>query len=216
MKAHNSVLVMALALAACGGDDDAADVDAAEAPVPDELTGQDILDRLLEVDGDDSGLDADTIDGIDSDGLARAGRRTVTIQHDNVAALDDLPEAGSSGINVRLYMPPDIVAGEPIDLVLIGQIAGAAPCGMRILAGASPYQHGAILAAVEGEIDGQPQTTVTVPDGDLFELEATFESEDFVPGNWGLFSIGRDHDHAQDTCTTDFDLVGIAFEYTAR
>lgn len=130
------VISLSLAAAACGGDDDGGS-SADSAPTV-ELTGEQILDKLIEVDGDGSGLDCDTLDGVDGDELARAGRRTQNI---STTPGDTL---GQHAAFVRI--PVDAVPGAPIDFYLTGGMADA-PCAIVVEADFFTYP---------GEFDVEP------------------------------------------------------------
>ncbi|HUS66335.1 MAG TPA: hypothetical protein VMZ28_17405 [Kofleriaceae bacterium] len=218
MRSPAALALSSLLLVACGGGDDDGDSDgiAVDSSPLSELTAAELLEMLLDVDGDGSGLDADTIDGVDSDDLARATRRSVDIQPSSLE-VDDTDEPILANANaratLRFRIPPDAVPGEPIELDVRATVAAGTPCGLVISGEA---------IALEGE--GEQLTDVTVVGGntvtvssiDYFTIRVTIDSEDdshLEPGTWLFLALYRSGLEGTDTCTAAMGIVGAAVEY---
>jgi hypothetical protein len=217
MKAPLSLLVLALAACGGGGDDDG--VVAVDSALPAELTGEDILDKLLEVDGEGSGLDSDTIDGLDGADLARTTRRIVDVQASSLDITNDpdppaLVNAGSPIMNLWVRVPPDAADAAAYELHLLAGVTGA-PCGVHL----TPF---AIQDDGEGGTGGIPgaftdNDIVVFAEAGRHELTAQFAENDstFKRGDWIAFSVTRASGNGQDTCG-DMTIDAVAIEYDGR
>ncbi len=186
-------------------------------------TAVELLELLLDVDGNGSGLDSDTIDGIESDELARAGTRTTTIQLNSVR-YDDTPDTvfddtTPASLNFRFRVPADAVPGQPIDVYVAGSIESGAPCGVKFTTLARSFTAGPLtLIELDSAIEGGDVLTVS-NNLDVNEIKFTVSEpnpDKLVPGTWLDLSLLRLGDDGSDTCTLFFNLLGIAVEYSAR
>jgi len=204
--------VSGLLLAACSGSDGPAgpaglpgepgppgDPGAPGAPgSPD--TGAQVLEKLTEVDGEGSGLDADSLDGLDSTDFARRGRRSITLP----VTTETTGDTSWSSL-LRLPLDMDMTKAFSLNIFYLAGSGGAADCTFHVVAGATTY-------AVNGGTGG----SLLVGDQDLVgdgnyataEFSATFD-DGIDPGRWvGVYLIADQ----PGTCII-YSIDGMAFEY---
>jgi hypothetical protein len=185
---------------------------------PAELTGEDILDKLLDVDGDGSSLDCDTLDGVDSPDLARVTKRVVDFPRPAFEIMGFegpvLANIAGATMTVRFRVPPDAAPDMPFDFLLVGDTGSGTPCGIVLDPSASVLVPGTSYAPLTATIDGGE--TVTISSSDYVELKFTFSSDTagvLAPGTWVAISIGREGANVSDTCPGGLNLWYAAVEY---
>ncbi|MBT8492116.1 MAG: hypothetical protein KJO07_03565 [Deltaproteobacteria bacterium] len=207
---------------ACGSDGDG---DGDTEPIDGMLDGEAILEALLDVDGAESGLDCDTIDGVDSSQLASAGTRTVMFSP-NALSFRNLDGAGSfnlgddpagSDFRFNIRLPQEIDDTQPIELYVLTQLyGGPAPCGVHLSVRAIEIRDGDGFDLTT-ELDGgevQAYTSLS----EQKELRVTLSNSadaTIAPGAWLWVIATRTGNHANDTCTQGLGIWGAAIEYQA-
>lgn len=210
------MLIAVIGVLGCGGDDDGGE--AIDGAPQVELTAEDILEMLLDVDGDGSGLDCDTVDGVDSADLARVTRRTVDVQplsiNVNGGGSNSPPFLGNAAdqfIQFVFRVPPDAVPEQPIDVHLVGVTSGT-PCGIVLAAQGMLYVGGGDIQP--GSIEGGE--TVTISSSAYTPIKATIGPDaagKMVPGDSIIISITRQGLDSSDTCPEGFVVNAAAVEY---
>lgn len=206
-----AVVGFAFAAVGCGGGGDD-DPDGSAAAT---LSGADILAKLLEVDGEGSGLDCDTVDGLDSAALARAGSRTIQVPLAQPGVSVLLSGAGNTNFHTRLLVPADAAADQPLTARILTRVVTGAPCDVDL----SPDA----VRVVPGDPDVVPETA-TLSGGQPFAVSASNQPQELTftvtgdpgeiaPGAWLAIGIDRFAGDPSDSCGDDLELMMVAIDY---
>jgi hypothetical protein len=186
--------------------------DRGESGSPDEPEA--VLEKLSTVDGDGSGLDADTLDGLEASEFARAGARTVQFFRNGDTMFDT---GGNPTISEVIQIPRDIVANAPLHVALLFILQdGGTPCEMSIVPALNVLPlDGGKINRIEGTYEGG-ETTLLVPDDSYHEarFEITPDEDSGVDaGKWASIQLTK---QSADACTSNVTVVGMALEYQAQ
>ena len=190
-------------------------------------TAQQVLDKLLTVDGTSSGLDADTVQGIDPEEFSRRGLRgqTLTFSSSQNAPQTSnsvrLPESDGVSVLVRYnwVVPPDFRTGTDITLVTYPQAESIGICGARLTVSANVQMpemtdnfifNDAVDVAVERAVIARLATVFSFP----YDFESTTAgTQSIEPGTIIRFSVGRISDDVGDNCVGDVLLNAVEVQY---
>jgi len=214
-----TVCALALAMLAGCGDDGGSGVDGGLV----NPTAQGLLDLILQVDGDGSGLDSDTLDGLDSTEFARAGLRTESIQPGALnysATVEGTLDDDGAAASFRWRIPADARAGLPIEVTFAAAVISGTPCGLTFNPSALMFTAGTVSPINQTvAIAGGNNVTTPVAGNTIFEFVMTISemnAGDLSPGNWLIVNLARSGADVADTCTGSVHFAGIALEYQAQ
>ncbi len=179
-------------------------------PSGSEISPSEVLTKLSEVDGEGSGVDADTIDGRDATEFAEAGRRTIQLGN----AQGELPDVAPDARGTSVRLPSDMKSGTNLELVVgFWMTGGTFPCELRLSALAQVLEEGSgdTLRLIGSEETIEVEAAVTYSTATLF-WQADAKNV-LVPDTWAWLGVER---NTADSCTGELNLIGLASDYASR
>ena len=136
-------------------------------------TATQVLDKVSEVDGDGSGLDADRLDGLDGADFARAGLRALQLAPQGGTLVD----ASQQWVFGRILMPNDM-APETSVTIRMWYSAASSPCWFAVQASVMGFEGRGYSSFGDAEL-------VAVPDRSEKEYAVTIPADPALAGGSG-------------------------------